>query len=199
MWANRPWGDTSIGRIVHGANRPAFGRNVHGAKSTVGETSGNRSTRDISFSVRSRWQFSRPTAVPFISLSFFPNGLALNLVETIAICLGTTRRKLIKWSSDSIVTDASVTLCAHITLLGVKLDNRLGYKPISVWANRPWGESSSVWAKRPWGERYSGRNVLLSKRTVGLSPICTLSLSKNTQRSIAQIIFNESNYDIRRT
>ena len=56
-----------------------------------------------------------------------------------------------------------------------------------------------IGAIRPWGERYSGRNVLLPKRTVGLSPICTLSLSKDTQRSIAQIIFNESNYDIRRT
>ena len=54
-------------------------------------------------------------------------------------------------------------------------------------ANRPGGESSRIQthlgvgestmgrivigAIRPWGERYSGRNVLLSKRTVGLSPI----------------------------
>ena len=30
-----------MGRIIYGANRPAFGRNVHGAKRTVGETSGN--------------------------------------------------------------------------------------------------------------------------------------------------------------
>ena len=63
MGANRPWGESSqihnhldVGessmgridqgessmvRIDHGANRPAFGRNVHGAKRTVGETSGN--------------------------------------------------------------------------------------------------------------------------------------------------------------
>ena len=42
--ANRPGGESSRGestieRIVHGANRLAFGRNVHGAKGTVGETS----------------------------------------------------------------------------------------------------------------------------------------------------------------
>jgi hypothetical protein len=29
-WANRPWGESSMGRIDHGANRPAFERNVHG-------------------------------------------------------------------------------------------------------------------------------------------------------------------------
>jgi len=35
--ADRSWGESSNGRIVQGADRPAFGRNVHGAKQTVGE------------------------------------------------------------------------------------------------------------------------------------------------------------------
>jgi len=42
--ANQPWGEpsrveSSRGRFDHGAIRPAFGRNVRGAKRTVGETS----------------------------------------------------------------------------------------------------------------------------------------------------------------
>jgi len=50
VWANRPGGESTMGRTVQGANqtmgrivqranRLAFGRNVHGAKRTMGETS----------------------------------------------------------------------------------------------------------------------------------------------------------------
>ena len=66
--------------------------------------------------------------------------------------------------------------------------NRPGYKPISVWANRPWGESTIgrivIGAIRPWDERYSGRNILLPKRTDGVSG--TLML-KNAAGSIQPI------------
>ena len=39
--ANRPWGGLTMGQIVHGRIALRFERNVHGAKRTVGEKSGN--------------------------------------------------------------------------------------------------------------------------------------------------------------
>jgi len=40
--ANRLWGESSVGRDVHGAKCPSMGRSVHGAKCPWGEKSINR-------------------------------------------------------------------------------------------------------------------------------------------------------------